>query len=313
MGTSVRIGIVQKGARHLDMKGSMSLMLSLIEEAGKKGTNLLVFGETWLTGYPVWLDYCPGVALWGNSATKEVFARMHANSLSVPGTETEAIGELACKYNMVIVMGANEKVLRGKFGGTLFNSLLIFDEEGKLANHHRKLMPTYTEKLIYGTGDGHGLNAVDTSFGRIGGLICWEHWMPAARQAMHDENEHIHVALWPRVHELHEVASRQYAFEGRCFVIAAGQIMRVSEIPNLLEVNDELRGKSDHLLLNGGSCLIDPDGHYILSPVMETEDILYTTIPDMDEVIKERMTLDVAGHYQRPDVFQYTVNKSRPA
>jgi predicted amidohydrolase len=312
MGKSVRIGIVQKGARHLDMKGSMSLMSSLIAEAGEKGTNLLVFGETWLTGYPVWLDYCPGVALWGNPATKEVFARMHANSLSVPGPETEAIGELARKYRMVIVMGANEKVLKGKFGGTLFNTLLIFDEDGNLANHHRKLMPTYTEKMLYGNGDGHGLRVVETSFGRVGGLICWEHWMPLTRQALHDENEHIHVALWPRVHELHEVASRQYAFEGRCFVIAAGQMMRVSDIPESLEVTIDLKDKPNHLLLNGGSCLIGPDGHYILPPDFENGNILYSTIPDMDEVIRERMTLDVVGHYQRPDVYTYTINKSRP-
>ncbi|MGB3180845.1 MAG: carbon-nitrogen hydrolase family protein [Cyclobacteriaceae bacterium] len=311
MSNTAKIGIVQKGAEHLDLNKSLPLMLSLIEEAGSQGTNLLVFGETWLTGYPAWLDYCPGVALWGNPATKEVFARMHRNSISIPGPETEAIGELAKKHSMVIVAGANEKVLKGKFGGTLFNTLLIFDEEGNIANHHRKLMPTYTEKLLYGTGDGKGLAAVETSFGRIGGLICWEHWMSMTRQAMHDENEHIHIALWPKVHEMHQIASRQYAFEGRCFVIAAGQIMRTRNIPEALDVKPEWQNNPDHLLLNGGSCLIGPDGHYLLSPVFDKEEILYTSIPDTDEVMKERMTLDVSGHYQRPDVFSYSVNKNR--
>ena len=135
-----------------------------------------------------------------------------------------------------MVVGVSERVSAGPGRGTLYNSLLTIGPDGQLLNHHRKLVPTYTERMVWGNGDADGLQAVDTPAGRVSGLVCWEHWMPLARQALHDSGEDIHVAVWPTVHDRHQLASRQYAFEGRCFVLAAGSVMRASSLPPELEV-----------------------------------------------------------------------------
>ena len=149
---------------------------------------------------------------------------------------------------------------------------------------------------------------MDTSAGRIGGLICWEHWMPLARQVLHDSGEYIHIAVWPIVHEMHQIASRHYAFEGRCFVIAAGSLMKVRDIPAQLHVVSELSDKPDHFLLRGGSSIIGPDGRYIVGPVFDEEKIIIADL-NLEAIDKERMTLDVSGHYQRADLFDLRVKK----
>ena len=233
MKNSLKVAIVQQGPVYLDLQKSLEKMLALIEGAVSKKAELIVFGETWLSGYPVWLDHCEDYARWDYGPTKKVFSKMYQNSVSVDGETIKTICEVAKKNEIVIVVGINEVVEKGIGNGTIYNSLLIIDSNGEIVNHHRKLMPTYTEKLLYGTGDGHGLKAADTTLGRIGSLICWEHWMPLTRQAMHNSGELIHIALWPQVHEMLQLASRHYAFEGRCFVIAVGQIMKASSFPKL--------------------------------------------------------------------------------
>ncbi len=206
----LKVAIVQAAPVFMNLKGSLTRAIKFIGEAASLGAKLVVFGETWLPGYPAWLDYCPDAALWNHEPTKEVFAELRQNSLAVPGRETEMLAEAARANDVVLVIGVNERVDAGPGNGTLYNSLLTFDSDGSLSNHHRKLIPTYTERLVWGQGAGHGLKAVDTSAGRIGGLICWEHWMPLARQVLHDSGEHIHVAVWPTVHEMHQIASRHY-------------------------------------------------------------------------------------------------------
>jgi predicted amidohydrolase len=175
-------------------------------------------------------------------------------------------------------------------------------------NHHRKLVPTFSEKLLWGYGDGHGLRAVDTSVGRVGALICWEHWMPLARQALHDSGELIHVALWPWVHEKHQTASRHYAFEGRCFVLAAGAIQRDSDLPDSLEKP----ASTPPLLLRGGSAVYGPDFSVVVEPQLDEEAIVFA---DLDQTLRDRelMTMDVGGHYSRSDVFRFRVRKTRRA
>jgi len=303
---SVKIGIIQSGPQFLDLQSSMEKAARLVEEAAGKGAELVVFGETWLSGYPAWLDLCPESAVWGHEPTKEVFAATYLNSIAVPGDETKVLCDLARNYHIVICMGVNEIVKSGPGNGTIYNSLLLIDADGKIVNHHRKLMPTFSEKLLYGMGDGRGLKAVDTHLGRIGGLICWEHWMPLARQAMHNSGEHIHIAVWPWVHDIHQLASRHYAFEARCFVVAVGQILRVKDLPKQLKLPENLVDKPGELLLKGGSCIIGPDGSYLLGPQVLNEGVIVYEITDMDRIYKERMTLDTSGHYNRDDVFNFS-------
>ena len=306
----VSIGIVQVAPVYLDKQKCLEKAEALIEEAVSKGAHVIVFGETWFTGYPAWIDHCHEYAQWDFQPTKKAFAKLYANSLAVPGKEVAQIGLWAKKHQVVIVMGINEIVNAGPGNGTIYNSLLTWDEKGMLANHHRKLMPTYTEKLLYGQGDGAGLKAVNTNYGRIGGLICWEHWMPLTRQAMHNSGEHIHIAVWPKVHEMLQLATRSYAFEGRCFAVAAGQVMRVRDIPEILKLPPELQGKPDHMILSGGSAIVAPDGQYILEPQWDKEDIFVAEV-NLERCYEERMALDVTGHYQRNDVFDFEVNGQR--
>lgn len=288
----------------MDLKASVRRAVDLLGQAASQGAKLVVFGETWLPGYPAWLDYCPNAALWDHEPTKEIYAALRQNSLSLDGPETQEISIAARDNQVVLVIGVNEKVEKGPGNGTLFNSLLTFGADGALVNHHRKLVPTYTERLVWGQGNGEGLTAVQTSCGRIGGLICWEHWMPLARQALHNSGEHIHVAVWPTVNEIHQLASRHYAFEGRCFVLAAGLLLPFRDVHNLLPVKTDHTNNLDSFVLRGGSAIIGPNGQYIVEPLFDDARILTAEL-DLQAVHREQMTLDVSGHYHRPDLFEF--------
>jgi nitrilase len=298
----VRVAIAQSAPVYLDKRASLAKALDLVQQAAKRDAQLVAFGETWLPGYPAWLDVCPGAALWDNTFAKEVFAKLRNNSITVPGEEVNALSEAARDLKIAIVMGASERVDAGPGNGTLYNSLLTISEGGQLRNHHRKLVPTYTERLVWGNGDGRGLEAVSTSAGRIGGLICWEHWMPLARMAMHNSGEHIHVAAWPTVHELHQLASRHYAFEGRCFVMTVGLMMPAADVPRELPRGVPLSSDDEQWIERGGSAIIGPDSHYIVEPVFNREELIVADL-DFKEIDREAMTLDVSGHYARPDLF----------
>jgi predicted amidohydrolase len=304
----IRVAVVQAAPAYLDIPGTMRIIEHWLNEASAAGAQLVAFGETWLTGYPAWLDHCPNMGMWDHGPTKAVFARLRQSSITVPGPETEQLARWARERGMTIVIGVNERVAIGPGHGTLYNTLLTFTPAAGLANHHRKLRPTYTERLVWGPGDGAGLRAVDTPAGRVGGLICWEHWMPLARQAMHLEAERIHVAVWPTVHERHQLASRHYAFEGRCFVLAAGGIQRAADLPAELEKSAELAAAPDSLVLSGGSAIIGPDGEYLAGPVFDTETLLVADL-DPSAIDRELMTLDVTGHYARDDVFRFEVDR----
>src|SRR5882757_11227545 len=289
----VRVAIAQCAPIYLDKHASLAKALDLIQQAAKRGAQIVAFGETWLPGYPAWLDVCPGAALWENASAKDVFARLRSNSIVVPGEEANALREAARDLNIAIVIGVNESVDSGPGNGTLYNSLLTISEDGQLGNHHRKLVPTYTERLVWGNGDGRGLEAVPTSAGRVGGLICWEHWMPLARMAMHNSGEHIHVAVWPTVHELHQLSSRHYAFEGRCFVLAVGLLMQASALPSELPAATVAAGASGQWIERGGSAIIAPDARYIVEPVYDREELIVADL-DLSEIDQEVMTLDVS-------------------
>jgi nitrilase len=298
----LRVAAVQSSPVYLDLDRSVAKALSLIAEAARLGAALVVFPETWLPGYPAWLDCCRDVALWDHEPTKKVFARLMENSVVVPGPVSEALAAAAREHQVVLNISAHERVREGAGRGTLYNTMLTFGSDGSLLNRHRKIMPTYTERLIWGEGDGTSLKAVDTQAGRVGGLICWEHWMPLARHVLHVSGEDIHVAAWPQVKEMNLVASRHYAFEGRCFVIACGAVMKARELPPELEPIAALQDH-DALVLNGGSAIIAPDGSLLSGPVFDEETILTADL-DLSRIAEESLTLDVTGHYYRPDLFE---------
>jgi predicted amidohydrolase len=305
---TVRVAIAQaESAATLDE--GLRRTESLAAQSAAQGARLVVFPETWLPGYPAWLDVCRDVGLWDHEPVKEAYARYAAASVDVSGEAGVALREIAARHGITVVVGVSERVAEGRGRGTLYNALLVIGPDGRLLNHHRKLVPTYTERMVWGNGDAEGLAAVETPAGRVGGLICWEHWMPLARQALHESGEDIHVALWPTVHERLQLASRHYAFEGRCFVLAAGSLLRASALPPALE-RDPGRVSSPHaLVLRGGSAVIGPDGNYIMAPLLDDEGILLADL-DLGAVRREQMSLDVAGHYSRPDCLEFTLRRT---
>ncbi len=304
MPETIRAAIVQAKPVYYNLAGTLEKAQDLLSDAASKGAQLVTFGETWFPGYPSWLDYCPEMGLWDHEPTKEVYARLVENSITVPGPEIEQLAQQAQQLSVVLVLGINEKVANGPGNGTLYNTLITIDANGDVVNRHRKLMPTHTERLVWGIGDTDGLEAVDTAVGRVSGLVCWEHWMPLARQVVHDSNEQIHIAVWPTVHEMHQVASRHYAFEGRTFVLAAGGILAAAELPSELKLAPEITPQT--LVQKGGSAIIAPDGSYLAGPVYD-EEVILTADLDLRHITKERMALDVTGHYSRRELFTFGV------
>ena len=292
-----------------DLEAGLRRTGELAREAAGQGAQLVAFPETWLPGYPAWLDVCRDAALWDHAPTKAVFARMARDSVAVPGPAADALAAIAREAAVTMVVGVSERVEAGPGRGTLFNTILTFGPDGRLLNHHRKLVPTYTERLVWGPGDAEGLRAVDTPAGRVGSLVCWEHWMPLARQAMHDSGEDVHVALWPTAHEMHQVASRQYAFEARCFVLAVGGLMRASALPPELEPHPGRIASPDEWVMRGGSAIVGPDGRYLVEPVYGEPRLIVAEL-DLGRIREESMTLDVTGHYARAELFDFAPRRS---
>jgi nitrilase len=299
----VTVGIAQFAPEVLDLAKSVKKAISIIAGAKKKGVRLLAFPETWLPVYPVWSDL-GGYSEWGNTLNKKLHVRLFNNSLELGSPEFRDLAKAIAKGKLQVAIGVNERA-----GRSLYNSLLFFDEKGDLVLHRRKLVPTFGERLVWGHGDAVDLGVYDSTIGKVGGLICWEHWMPPARQVLHEAGETIHVAAWPHGKEHHQVASRHYAFEGRCFVLAAAMYLEKNMFPKDFELRDELK-KQPKVLLNGGSAVIAPDGSYVTDPVYNKEKLLVAEI-DTDRSAEETLTLDVAGHYSRPDVFDLTVTRKR--
>src|ERR1051325_10621859 len=192
----VRVAIIQAEVAP-DLQSGLARTREDAVAAAKDGARLIVFPETWLPGYPAWLDCCRDVALWNHPPVKKVFARMAEESVVVDGDSGAELSRIAAAAGATVLIGVIERVVAGHGRGTLYNSLLIYGPDGVLLNHHRKLMPTYTEKMVWGAGDARGLTAVETPVGRVGGLVCWEHWMPLARQALHESGEDIQPPAWP--------------------------------------------------------------------------------------------------------------------
>jgi predicted amidohydrolase len=294
----VKLAVAQVAPAFLDLEASLIIAERWIREAGAQGVEVLTFPETWLPGYPFWIDISEEAARWDHPPLKAVFRRLFENSPEVPGPAIERLCTAAQDAGLTLVMGLSER-----FGSSLYNSMVYISPQGELLGNHRKLVPTFNERLIWAHGDGESLITVDTPAGRLGGLVCWEHWMPLARHAMHEKHEVLHAAIWPTVNDLHLLAARHYAFEGRCFVMAAGSVLRREHLPKDLELLDRLPG--DHFM-RGGSAIIGPDSNLLAGPAPDEEQLLIAEA-DLNKIPEELMTLDVTGHYARPDVFDFKI------
>ena len=301
---TVVVAAVQASPVFLDRDATVQKAVVLIEEAAGEGAELVAFPETWIPGYPSWIYHA---AEWDEPRSKRVFGRLLANSIQVPSPATDALCAAAREAGVQLVVGIHERDADFS-AGTIYNSLLFVSAEGTILGVHRKLVPTHAERIVWGRGDGSTLHVFDTPLGRIGGLICWEHWMPLTRFAMHAKGEQIHVAAWPDADDVHHLASRHYAFEGRCYVVCVGSYTLAQDLPDDFELTDAMGVSDDEPLLTGGSGIIGPDGSWLSGPVDGREEIVYAEL-DMGRIAEEQQALDAAGHYNRPDVFSLTVDE----
>ena len=231
--------------------------------------------------------------LWAGDDGKPVYAKLARQSLEVPGPDTERLGEIAREHGLWLAVGANELA-----GGTIYNALLVFGPVGKLELHHRKLMPTNHERLVWGLGDGKGLEAIETDLGRVGGLICWENLMPLARFALYETGIEIYLAPTADDTEQWHDSIRHIARESRAFVLSCCVFQRASSYPDDVPLAD-----GDELMGRGGSAILGPDGAYLAGPLWDEEGILYAEL-DPQRLYEERQRFDPAGHYHRPDVLR---------
>jgi predicted amidohydrolase len=305
----VRVAAVQAAPAFLNREATVEKAVGLIAEAAAGGAGLVAFPETWIPGYPAWIF---GAAGWDDAAQKRVFGRLNANAVEVPGPAVDALCAAAKEAGVVVAIGMTERDAKTS-RGTLYNSILYVSERGEVLGVHRKLMPTHAERIVWGQGDGSTLHVFDTTIGRVGGLACWEHWMPLTRFAMHAKGEQIHVAAWPEVGDpdLHRFCTRHYAFEGRCFALCVmGARVRPEHLPDDFELREAMGANDDFVdrEQTGGSCVFAPDGTIVADSVAGEEMIVYADI-DLGRIPEEQAALDVVGHYNRPDVFSLTVDE----
>lgn len=302
----VKVAVVQAAPVIMEKEASLAKLVSLTEEAAAQNAEIVVFPEAFIPAYPRGLSFKTKVGS-RSKAGKEDWYRYWQNSVEVPGKTTERLADLAKENNLYLVVGVIEKEVSVR--STLYCTILYFSPEGKLLGKHRKLKPTGSERYIWGEGDGSTLTAVDTPYGKLGGLICWENYMPLARAAMYAKGVKLYVAPTADSREEWQCTMRHIALEGRCFVLASNQFVTKAMYPQDLACYEELESEAD-LMCRGGSAIIAPNGDYIAGPVYDKEEILFADL-DLSLITKSRFDFDVNGHYSRPDVFQLIVNEKK--
>ena len=308
MDRAVTVACVQAEPVILDRERTLDKLEQLAAEAAGNGAELVVFPETFVPVYPS-SRWAKAFAGWANNGAKETFARIAQSSVAVGSPAELRLAAAARELGIWLVTGVNE--VDAERPGTIYNALLYHAPDGALALHHRKLVPTNHERLVWGQGDGRGLHAVETGFGRIGGLICWENYMPLARFALYESGVEIYIASTADDSEAWQATLVHIARESRSYVISPCHYQRVASYPDDFPLRGELDGAGE-LLGTGGSAILAPDGSYLAGPLYEEEGILYAEL-DPSRLLAERQRFDPVGHYHRPDVLRLGVSPSARA
>jgi nitrilase len=305
----VKAAVVQAATVLFDQTATVEKAARLVAEAREQGAHLVLFPEAYVGGYPWGLSF--GTAVGSRSDEgRRAWARYLEGAVEVPGPVTKRLGEAARSAGVHLCVGVVERDSTFA-GGTLFCTLLFFGPDGALLGKHRKLKPTAAERFIWGEGDGSTLTVLDTPLGRLGGLICWENYMPLARMAMYGKGVEIYVAPTADSRERWQATLRHIALEGRCFVLGANQMVRREMYPGDLEILEELETRPE-ILSHGGSAIYAPLGECLAGPLWDEEGILTADLC-MADVARGKFDFDVVGHYARPDVFDLQVDeRSRP-
>ncbi len=304
----LKVGLAQIAPIWLNKEKTTLKIVDYIKKAGKEKCKLVTFGEAILPGYPFWLSRTGG-AEFNSARQKEMFSHYLEQSVQIETGDLNLICKAALENKIAVIVGIMERA-ENRGGHSVYASLVYINEQGDIKSVHRKLMPTYEERLCWAPGDGHGLQVHKLGAFNVGGLNCWENWMPLSRTALYAQGEDLHVAIWPGGFQNTQDISKFIALESRSFVISVSGLMRKSDLTDDIPNVALIRENSNDFLANGGSCISGPDGEWLIEPQLEQEG-LYTAIIDHKRVREERQNFDPAGHYSRPDVTKLTVNRRR--
>ncbi len=308
MDNILKVALAQIAPVWLDKTATLEKIEAHILEAAKEKAELIVFGEALLPGYPFWLALTDG-AEWNTKVNKELHAHYVRNSIQIETGELDPVCKAARENGISIYLGIMERA-KNRGGHSIYASLVYIDQEGAIKSVHRKLQPTYDERLTWAPGDGNGLQVHRLKQFTVGGLNCWENWMPLPRTALYGQGENLHIAVWPGSDHNTKDITRFIARESRSYVISVSSLMRKTDFPKDTPHLDAILAKAPDVLANGGSCIAGPDGEWIIEPVLHQEGLIYQEL-DFNRIYEERQNFDPVGHYSRPDVTKLTVNRER--
>lgn len=308
MDKKLKIALAQVAPVWLQKKATLLKAEAYVIEAAKAECELIVFGEGFVPGYPFWLAHTHGAAF-DSSIQKDLFAHYANNAVQPESGDLNRLCKLAKTHKIAIYLGAIERAAN-RGGHSLYCSLMYIDQTGEIQSVHRKLQPTYEERLVWSQGDGNGLVVHALNSFTVGGLNCWENWMPMVRAVLQAQGENLHIAVWPGNLSNTEDLTRHMAKEGRSYAVSVCSLMRKSDIPKETPHYKMLMQSLPEIMANGGSCVAAPDGTWLVPPVTQKEGLITTTLT-LKEVFRARQNFDPAGHYARPDVIQLKVNRER--
>lgn len=307
MTDKLTVALAQIAPIWLDRDRTLAKVHDWATRAADAGAGLVAFGEALVPGYPWWIENTDG-ARFDDARQKEWFAH-YAEQSCEPEQHFTELAELARDKSMAIVFGCMERATdRG--GHSVYCSLITILPDGEIQPAHRKLMPTYEERLVWAQGDGHGLRAHSLPPFQMGALNCWENWMPLPRAALHAQGEDLHIAIWPGNKHNTEEITRFTAREGRSYVLSVSSLMRREDIPDSAPRADELRAALPAVSGNGGSCIAAPDATWVIEPVVDREELLVAEL-DHAFVRRERHNFDISGHYSRPEILHVELDATR--